>query len=308
MITVYSQPATEPLTIAEVMTHLRIDESNQEPAPGVITAALISPAAAGNVNTGVHRYLCTFVTSAGETQAGDISAAVTVVDSAINGKVSLTAIPLGGGAVTTRKLYRTVAGGSQYLLLATLADNTTTTYTDNIADASLGAEAPSVNTTSDPYLSMLIKAARQAAELELHRYLITQTIDAYYDDFQNEFLLPPIQSVSALTYIDENEVEQTLSASYYDVDAVSIPARVRLADGYSWPTTFDKPNVVKIRAIVGYGASAAVPECIKHWMLVKISTMYETREQYITGTILSSVPQQFIDALLDPERVHGRTA
>ena len=36
-----------------------------------------------------------------------------------------------------------------YRLLATIANNTTTVYTDNIADGSLGAVAPSVNTAID---------------------------------------------------------------------------------------------------------------------------------------------------------------
>ena len=34
---------------------------------------------------------------------------------------------------------RIISGGSTYYLLATIADNSTTIYTDNIADASLGA-------------------------------------------------------------------------------------------------------------------------------------------------------------------------
>jgi uncharacterized phiE125 gp8 family phage protein len=307
MIVTYSQPATEPLTIAEVTAHLRLDSSNQEPAPIAPTVALVSPAAAGNVNTGVHRYLCTFVTASGETQAGDISDAVTVTDSAINGKVQLTAIPLGSSLVTSRKIFRTIAGGSQYLLLATLADNTTTTYLDNIADASLGAEASSINTTVDAQLTMMIKAARQHAEQELKRYLVTQTLDAYFDYFdEDEIYLPPMQSVTEIKYYDADNVEQTLSASYYVVDSVSVPSRVIIADGYSWPSTYSKPNAVKIRFIGGYGAASSVPDCIKHWMLVKIATMWESREQFITGTSFNQLPSIFIDSLLDPERVHGR--
>ena len=141
MTTLITAPTVEPVTLAEVMAHLRLDASNQEQAPGAPTVALIVPAAAGNVDNGAHRYLVTFVTADGETEAGTPSAAVTVTDKSVNGKVTVSAIPLGGGAVTARKLYRTVAGGSTYLLLATLADNTTTTYTDNIADAGLGAGA-----------------------------------------------------------------------------------------------------------------------------------------------------------------------
>ena len=65
-----------------------------------------------------------------------------------NSQVALTAIPVGSTGVTSRKLYRTVAGGSALLLLTTIADNTTTTYTDSTADASLGAAALTVGTAT----------------------------------------------------------------------------------------------------------------------------------------------------------------
>jgi hypothetical protein len=106
-----------------------------------------------------------------------------VADKTVNGKVQLTGIPLGGSAVTSRKIYRTAAGGATYMLLATLADNTTTTYTDNTADSGLGAGAPAVNTTGDPLLTIFIASARQLAEQELRRYLVTQTVDLYLDGF-----------------------------------------------------------------------------------------------------------------------------
>jgi hypothetical protein len=62
--------------------------------------------------------------------------------------VPLTSIPTGITGVTDRKLYRTAAGGSQLKLLATIANNTATTYTDTIADGSLGANAPTTNTAT----------------------------------------------------------------------------------------------------------------------------------------------------------------
>lgn len=62
-------------------------------------------------------------------------------------QVALSAIPKGAASVTGRKLYRTTVGGSTLKLLATIADNTTTTYTDSTADASLGATAPSTDTS-----------------------------------------------------------------------------------------------------------------------------------------------------------------
>lgn len=65
-------------------------------------------------------------------------------------QVVLTNIAIGSAgspAVTERFLYRTKAGSSQLQYLATIADNTTTTYTDTNADSSLGANAPSSDTS-----------------------------------------------------------------------------------------------------------------------------------------------------------------
>ena len=54
-------------------------------------------------------------------------------------------VPLGPTDVTSRKLYRTIANGSVLYLVATIADNTTIFYTDNIADGALGASIIPVN-------------------------------------------------------------------------------------------------------------------------------------------------------------------
>lgn len=61
--------------------------------------------------------------------------------------VPLTAILTGPPAVTARRLYRTAADQVAFKLLATIANNTATTYTDTTPDASLGAALPTANTT-----------------------------------------------------------------------------------------------------------------------------------------------------------------
>lgn len=62
-------------------------------------------------------------------------------------QVPLTGISIGPSGTTSRKVYRTVADGSQLKLLTTIADNTTTTSTDSTADGSLGANAPVSDTS-----------------------------------------------------------------------------------------------------------------------------------------------------------------
>lgn len=103
-------------------------------------------ATAGNLN-GLTRYFITYVTAVGESEVGTMSAEVTPA----NQQVDLTDIPVSAdAAVTARKIYRTPVGVEDAVLgqlVATISDNTTTTYTDNIADASLGAACPRLSTT-----------------------------------------------------------------------------------------------------------------------------------------------------------------
>lgn len=335
-----SGPAVEPLTVAEVRAHLRLTTGDQEPPATAPTVALAAPAVPGNVAAGVYRYLVTFVTATGETEAGASSAAVTVADPAVNGKVAVSAIPLGSAAVTARKLYRTQSGGSTYLLLATIADNTTTTYTDNVADAALGAGAPASNTTGDPILLRLIGAARSQAEQLTRRALITQQWQLSLDRFpwpggtdyggwpqvglsfgggnlgrmsarlaswySIELPKPPLISVDLVQYLDVQGATQTLTANTdYVLDLGREPARLAPAYGRYWPTTLQQINAVTIRFTCGYGAAAAVPDGIKQWMLLRIGTMYENRAEleYVTRGSQLELPTSWCDGLLDDYRV-----
>lgn len=85
--------------------------------------------------SGSYQYLITYVNSFGESEPSPRSPAVAVTTN----QISLTAIPTADAAaiVTARRIYRNQDGGTVWYLVATLSDNTTTTYTDNVADASL---------------------------------------------------------------------------------------------------------------------------------------------------------------------------
>ncbi len=290
-------PAIEPLTVADVKAHLRLDYRTGELAPTAPTAAVMSPAQPGDVDNGAHRYLVTFVTAAGETEAGDATAAVTITDSSTNGAVRLTNIPLGGSNVTARRIYRTTSAGTTYLLLATLNDNTTTVYTDSTADAALGTEAPSVNTTDDPYLLNLITTARLTCEHATKRRLITQTVKQYFEYFPAcgfiELFLPPCQAISAVEYRDTNGTLQTLSTDVYGAALTGERAEIYLKDGQSWPTLARQAReAVSITSVVGYGSARSdVPAPLRQGMLMLIGHYWNMREDVIAGTIISAVPK-----------------
>ena len=111
-----------------------------------LTAALSG--VAGNINNGTHIYKITFITDTGETLPGTVSNTITVTDNTVNGQVSLTNIPVSAqSSVRSRKIYRQFNGAGDYKLLTTIANNTATTFTDNVANATLTTVAPTSNTT-----------------------------------------------------------------------------------------------------------------------------------------------------------------
>lgn len=122
----------------------------------VASTVALAGLGAGNVDNGAHVWKVTFVDASGESTGGTQSATLTVVDKATNGQVALTAIGLGNSQTTQRKVYRTKVGNTAaFFLVGTIADNVTTTFTDNIADAGLGVAMPTASTTID--LGLIIK-------------------------------------------------------------------------------------------------------------------------------------------------------
>src|SRR5262245_19116494 len=110
-------------------------------------APLTTEDGTGNVDPGLHSWAVTFVTGSGESNLGTNSTPLDVIGGSppTGSIVNLTAIPLGPTGTTARKIYRTVSGNTgNFKLVGTINDNTTTIFADNIADSSLGANAPSV--------------------------------------------------------------------------------------------------------------------------------------------------------------------
>ena len=150
------------------------------------------------------------------------------------------------------------------------------------------------------YLHAVINAARTAVEEQLGRALITQTWRLTLDRFPCVVRLPrpPLQSVTSIQYVDTDGATQVLSSALYRVDTNSEPARIEPAYGESWPSTRGVIGAVTVTFVAGYGdVGAAVPELIRHWIKVLAGTMYEHREEVITGTI--AIPVGFVpDAAL----------
>ncbi len=165
----------------------------------------------------------------------------------------------------------------------------------------------------DTLITSLMQAARDYVDGRngcLGRALITQTWELALPKFPISEIrvpLPPLQSVTSVKYDDENDAEQTLAASNYQVDTRSRMGRLVLASGGTWPGTFDNINAVRVLFIAGYGTDATnVPMPIRQAMLLLVGHWFEHREAATIGPGGILLPLA-VEALLSPFEIHSFT-
>ena len=115
------------------------------------TAVQTTPAAASTAQLKLLDTLADNTTKTYHDIASDASlgANVPTTNTATAAQIILSVIALGPSGTTSRKVYRTVVNGSQLKLQQTIANNTATVgVTDATADGSLGANAPTSDTSA----------------------------------------------------------------------------------------------------------------------------------------------------------------
>jgi uncharacterized phiE125 gp8 family phage protein len=152
-------------------------------------------------------------------------------------------------------------------------------------------------TADDALIRALGIAARRVAESIQNRALITQTLELALDGWPGgnslEIPRPPLQSVTSITYYDEDDTEHSLDSGSYLVDTYSEPGRVVLKAGESWPDGELRPaNGVVLQFVAGYGDEESdVPETTVQAIRLLVGHWYENREAVSsTGAIPKEVP------------------
>lgn len=128
-----------------------------------------------------------------------------------------------------------------------------------------------------------------------------------------ELPVAPIVSVDYVRYLDTSGELQTLyditgSPQIGEADVrISLKTRrIQPAYGAAWPSLrggdFD---AVRIGFTAGYGTGGSpedlsvIPAELKQWLKIRLATMYEHREAIIVGNIVTEIPRDHNDALLD---------
>jgi uncharacterized phiE125 gp8 family phage protein len=161
-----------------------------------------------------------------------------------------------------------------------------------VAEAKTHCFIESGNTDWDIYIGTLIQSAREFAEKYTGRALMTQTIIQYWDSFPGvcttnpygaiKLFMPPVQSITSVKYIDEDEVEQTLTVNtQYKIDTVNEPTQIVPAYDTDWPDTLNQINSVYVEYVAGYSSAANVPQAIKDAMLLAIKETFDCRDNTV---------------------------
>lgn len=169
---------------------------------------------------------------------------------------------------------------------------------------------PSAFADDDDYINGLILRAESYVDGRdgiLGRAVITQTWTGTLDfafPSKIEVPLPPLQSVSSITYLDGDGGEQTLASTEYQVIKNVEPGLIVPAFGKSWPTVRAQRQAVTVEFVAGYGGAAAMPEKIKQMILYLVSHWYIQRVPVNVGNIVNEIPETFT-ALFNASRNWG---
>ncbi len=185
----------------------------------------------------------------------------------------------------------------------TLAESTLQTKADYTAD--------------NPLYTIWIAAARDFIEsqaaITIHEKTLEITLDCWPACGYLE--LPratPLIAITSITHYDEDGTPTVWSSAEYIADTDSIPGRVWLGSGFSWPSTSLYPaNGIRIRYRAGIATTSPETEApgkIKYPMLLLVNSFDKNRtaEQMQERSVMATVALNFgVTAFIDRLRVES---
>lgn len=155
----------------------------------------------------------------------------------------------------------------------------------------------------DAFIGSLITAAREYVESHTHRQLVLATYRLGLPHWPcGDFVKLPrpiLAGVTSITYVDTAGSTQTWNSANYSVDTDSLPGRVWLGYGLSWPDVRCGAYPITITYTAGWATAALVPESLKTAIKMILANWYENREATISGTIITPVPMAVESILIN---------
>jgi uncharacterized phiE125 gp8 family phage protein len=158
------------------------------------------------------------------------------------------------------------------------------------------------HTDDDTLITRLIKVAVAYTDVKgvLGQAMITQKWGQWIGANpaqEVKLILSPMQSVTAVKYYDADGVLQDDDVNNYNVFGTETYSVISPKSGFSWPTTQQRGDAIRIDYEIGYGdATTDVPETIRHALMLLVSHWYENREQSQMDA-LNDIPFGFMELM-----------
>lgn len=143
----------------------------------------------------------------------------------------------------------------------------------------------------DGDIAALITAAREKVETDSGLCLMLQTwqeilAEFPWNDGRIRLEKAPYKASLAITYYDDNNALQTLSAASYQVSLAGIvPAFAELTFGSTWPGTYPRQDAVTVEYQSGYADAASVPGVAKLAIKLLLRHWYDNRGIIASGQV-----------------------
>lgn len=152
-------------------------------------------------------------------------------------------------------------------------------------------------------IDLCVAAAFEIAEMSTNLTIRTTTFRLYLDSFPCrtiELPRPPLKTTEGLVvhYLKADDTEADVDADVYQVDAVSVPARLGLKYQQYWPVDvrLGTMNAVYIEYVSGFVDKKAIPETLLWAILNLAQHFYDTRNPVVVaagGLQAIEVPKTF---------------
>lgn len=161
------------------------------------------------------------------------------------------------------------------------------------------------HTDDDDLLTRLIATAVAYTDTmgSLGHAMITQKWAQWVGPNPSEvrLILGPVTAVTAVKYYDTDGDLQTDTIGNYQIIGTSFATYVAPAEGFSWPTTQQRSDAIRIEYEIGYGeATTDVPQTLRHALMLLVGHWYDHRENTEYDQ-LSDIPFGY-DALIGMHR------
>jgi uncharacterized phiE125 gp8 family phage protein len=154
----------------------------------------------------------------------------------------------------------------------------------------------------DAIINSMIKSACKTAESFTGIQLTTGTFIEALPSFATQInLLSPLQSVTSVKYYDSSNVQQTVASSNYRIYTFGKSHYIEFDENYSFPAVYNRSDAVQIEFVAGY---ATTPEDIASWIAIRVVTLYENREEFVSGYgTLSKIDEKYLNQFLYPYKI-----